>query len=128
MSERLKKYNYRYQLKGNDSYLERSFDEWLRGRGSKPGLHGYMREIHFFNPETKKHGYCDFVFPKIKLVIELDGTTHRKTVLQDSLRDKFLISRGWHVLRISHKEYVKKIKYKEICEKLRLQPEGLEPP
>jgi len=119
MSERLKKNNYRYQLKGKDSYLEKSFEDWLKTLGIKKSLKGYLREIHFYNKNTKKHGYCDFIFPTIKTVIELDGTTHRKTIEKDKIRDEHLHSRGWKVLRLEHRKYVKKEYIKTITDVLK---------
>lgn len=113
-TERLKKFNYRYQLKGKASYLERSFREWLEGKGIEEGLNGFLTEIHFYNKQNKRHGYCDFVFPRAKTIVELDGTTHRNTIEKDKTRDEHLASRGWTTLRITHKEYKNKTKLNEV--------------
>ena len=50
----------------------------------------------------------------MKLIIELDGTQHRNTVMQDAMRDDYLISIGYRVLRITHREYVKQTRIDEV--------------
>lgn len=46
----------------------------------------------------------DFVIPSRMLIIELDGTSHDKTVEYDSRRDAFLKSCGFDVLRIKNED------------------------
>jgi very-short-patch-repair endonuclease len=43
---------------------------------------------------------ADFAIHSGTLVIELDGDTHDQTVEHDQIRDAYLRSRGWRVLRI----------------------------
>ena len=65
----------------------------------------------------------DFLFKDKNLVIELDGTQHRKTVEKDRIRDEYL--RRVHnltVIRITHKEYRQKSRLVEICELLGVRP------
>jgi len=100
------------------SYMERSFEKWLIQLGIVEGYTGYLREIHFFNKTLRRNGWIDFLFPKHKLIIELDGTHHKQRVHQDQMRDTFLIGRGWNVLRISHREYVKNSKTSEVLKLL----------
>jgi very-short-patch-repair endonuclease/predicted nucleic acid-binding Zn ribbon protein len=121
-TEYLKKPENRKKYKGRSqpSYMEESFEQWLKQNGLTESVNGYLKEIHFYNPNTKKHGWVDFLFPRLKLIIELDGTQHRKTVDQDRIRDDYLKSRGWQVNRIAHSEYRKKTKLLLIKEKLGL--------
>lgn len=44
--------------------------------------------------------FGDFVWRKKKLVIEIDGSSHKGKEDYDNKRDKFLRSRGWTVVRI----------------------------
>ena len=92
------------------SYMEESFEQWLLNKGIKHGMHGYLTEIHFYNAHTKKHGFADFVFPKKRLIIELDGTQHQRRKELDDIRDAHLSARGWKVVRIPIAEYIKKTK------------------
>jgi very-short-patch-repair endonuclease len=85
--------------------MERSFTTWLISKGMSRGLSGFLSEIHFKNPETKKNGWADFVFPRRRLILELDGTHHRKRQHLDAARDEYLDQRGWKVVRITHAEY-----------------------
>lgn len=111
------------------SYMEQSFKDWLIHNGIKQSVHGFLTEVHFYNKTTKKNGWADFVFPRLKIIIELDGSQHQKRKHLDSIRDEHLVSRGWEVIRITHKEYKNKIKYNFICMKLQISvgPSGLEP-
>lgn len=102
------------------SYMERSFEEWLISNGLSRGLHGFLTEINFINKNNKKPGWTDFVFPKQKLIIELDGTQHRKRKQLDMIRDDYLKSKNWIVIRITHKEYKNKSKLDLIKQLLNL--------
>jgi len=113
-SQRLKLNNKRYQLGRNPSYMERTFTQWLISKGVKRSLHGFLTEVHFYNREVNKNGFCDFVFPTLRLIIELDGNHHERRRDLDKLRDLYLQSRGWRVKRITHKEYRRKTRLKEI--------------
>lgn len=109
-TEYLKNPENRKKYKGSQtqSYMEASFEQWLLNNGICKGLNGYIPELHFYNPETKKHGWADFAFPKLKLIIELDGTHHLKRKELDEIRDAYLASRGYAVLRITINEYKKR--------------------
>jgi very-short-patch-repair endonuclease len=110
----------RNHIKGphKQSFMESSFENWLIKNNIKRGLHGYLTEVHFWNKNTKKNGFIDFIFPKRKLIIELDGSHHLKRIDLDLLRDSYLKSKGWNIIRISQKEYIKKIKINKISELL----------
>lgn len=94
--------------RGKRSYLELSFEEWLKDNN----ISTYKTEFHFWNEENKKNYFVDFLFEDKKLIIELDGTQHKKTIEKDKIRDLFLNSIGYKVLRISYEDY-KKGMYKE---------------
>lgn len=98
------------------SWMESSFEQWLVGKGLKNSLHGFLCEVNFYNPVSKKYGRADFVFPKQRVIIELDGTHHdqpgRKAL--DLIRDTYLATRGWQVVRIRHTDYKKKSRIVEI--------------
>jgi very-short-patch-repair endonuclease len=105
----LKDANHRKKYRGNSgkSYMEESFEVWLTENYSGK----YYDQIHFYNEETGKHGWADFVFPKEKIIIELDGTHHRNRATLDSIRDEYLHRvRGFTVYRITIHEYYKKSK------------------
>lgn len=106
--------------------MERTFEHWLVSKGMTEGIKGYLKEIRFTNKETKRNGWADFVFPQLKLIIELDGNQHRLRVDLDQERDDHLRSRGWKVIRITHGEYVRKTRIHEIESLLEI-PGGIEP-
>lgn len=108
------------------SWMEKSFEEWLIAQGINRGIKGYLNEVRFRNSYTNRNNWADFVFPQQKLIIELDGTQHLKTIEQDQIRDKSLTDRGWKVVRISYSEYQKQTRIDEI-KSLLVVPRGLEP-
>ena len=116
----LKSPNRKIRGHGVRSYMEITFEEWLQQHGMQKGRKGYLTEVQFHNPKTGKTGFCDFVFPKLRLIVELDGTHHLKRQHLDSLRDEHLVRRGWRVYRISIREYIQKTKVEEVSNLLRL--------
>lgn len=105
--------NNRSHIRGphKPSYMEESFASWLKQNYTDK----WYSEVYFWNHELKKNGWADFVFPKEKLIIELDGSQHRKTVEKDQIRDEYLLrDRGYKVYRITHKDYVKQIRINEV--------------
>lgn len=114
-SERLKLAENRINLGRHKlSYMESSFSTWLNSLGID-----YRFEPQFKNKEICKYYYPDFVFDDRMLIIELDGNQHEKTKEADTIRDEY-IQRvyGYNVVRIKHKEYVKKLRFQEICDLL----------
>lgn len=100
----------------NISYLESSFITWLDNHNVY-----YLHEPAFKNWELNKTYFPDFYFPKFKLIIELDGTQHRKTTKQDQRRDSYIKQTyGINVVRITHHEYIKKLRFNDICERLKV--------
>jgi len=66
--------------------------------------------------------FADFYFPDKKLIIELDGTQHNKTVAYDTERDSY-INKTYDItiIRISYKEYQQKSRISEIKNLLNIQ-------
>jgi very-short-patch-repair endonuclease len=87
--------------RGKQSWMEQCFQKWLEDSS----IGGWETEKHFWNPICRKNYYCDFVFEDIKLIIELDGNQHLKTIEQDKIRDDWLHTVGYRVVRIQHKEF-----------------------
>ena len=108
MSERLSKVENRLNYgRQKRSYLEMSFEEWLK----KNNIKDYEVEKHFYNKELKKNYFTDFVFQDKKLIVELDGTQHLKTIIQDEERDEYITKNfGYRIIRVSYKEYINKNK------------------
>ena len=91
------------------SYMERSFEDWLIKNGMSFGRGGYIPEVKVYNKSTKKYGKLDFLFPRKRLIVELDGTHHEsleRTHL-DNIRDQSLIKRGWMIFRIKYRDYLR---------------------
>jgi len=86
------------------SWMELTFEEYLKYNN----IQGWDTEVHFWNDELKKNYFPDFIFESRKLIIELDGTQHRKTVEQDSLRDRWFSAKGYKVVRIPVEEFKKR--------------------
>ena len=82
------------------SYMEIAFSRWLDERHVE-----YEIEFQIKNPELNKCYYADFIFHGLNLIIELDGSQHEKTKEEDALRDRFIESLGYKVIRITHKEF-----------------------
>ena len=57
---------------------------------------------------SRKNYFADFIFEDKKLIIELDGTQHKKTVEQDAIRDAWFNSKGYTVIRIPVEEFKKR--------------------
>lgn len=91
--------------RGKRSWMEQSFEEWL----SSNGIIGWDSETHFWNPILKKNYFVDFINEEKKLIIELDGTQHRKTKDVDDARDEYFRSIGYDVRRITHEEFKKRL-------------------
>ena len=93
--------------RGKRSFLEQSFDNWLQLNNV---LH-YHTEYPFKRFDYTKTYFADFYFPDKNLIIELDGTQHKNTVDYDTNRDEYIsLHYNVQILRISHKEYVNKVK------------------
>lgn len=104
-SEYLKKTENRKNLgRHKKSWLEVTFETYL----IENNITGWETEVHFWCEEFRKNYYPDFVFENKKLIIELDGTQHRKTANQDSIRDDWFKKVGYKVIRITIEEFKKR--------------------
>ena len=83
------------------SWMEMCFEKWLGDNK----IEGWESEKHFRNLVENKNYFSDYCFEDKKLIIELDGTQHLKTIEKDKIRDEFLSSLGYKVIRISHKNF-----------------------
>jgi very-short-patch-repair endonuclease len=86
------------------SWMEQIFEQYLVDNN----VEGWDTEVHFWNDELRKNYYPDFIFLDKHLIIELDGTQHRKTVEQDSIRDLWFAKQGYAVIRIPVEEFKKR--------------------
>lgn len=84
------------------SWLEQSFIIWLE----RNKIEGWKREVHFWNDELRKNYFVDFLFEELKLIVELDGTQHRWSEEQDTIRDAWLNKLGYFVVRIKYEEFI----------------------
>lgn len=97
------------------SWLETSFESWLL----ENKITDFITEQPFKRHDQVKTYFVDFYFPKINLIIELDGTQHKNTQEYDQQRDQYISDRyNLEIIRISHKEYQQKTKLPLIQVKL----------
>ena len=91
-------------LRNNMTAAERKV--WNRIRLKQ--LKGYI----FYRQKTIGNFIVDFYCPKAKIVIEIDGGQHLSTegIEKDKVRDEFLNSHGFKVLRYSNNEVSKNIR------------------
>lgn len=104
--------NYRRDKK---SFLEDSFEKWLTANN----ISDYESEYTIHNHLTKQWYFVDFYFPKLNLIVELDGKQHEKEYhkIKDKIRDDYISNHlGITVFRISHKEYIEKSKINSLLE------------
>jgi len=83
------------------SWMELTFENYL----NENKILGWDSEVHFWNDEMGKNYFPDFIFEDKKLIIELDGTQHRKTVDLDKIRDEWFLTKGYKVVRITIEEF-----------------------
>jgi very-short-patch-repair endonuclease len=58
-----------------------------------------MDDVHFRNQHALGNYIVDFCAPRIKLIIELDGSQHLEQQEYDEERTRYLEARGYRVLR-----------------------------
>lgn len=87
--------------RGKKSWMELCFEKWL----NENDITGWEFDKHFWNPVANKNYFADFCFDNLSLIVELDGNQHLKTIEQDRIRDVYLTSLGYRVIRITHKEF-----------------------
>ena len=66
---------------------------WERLRGSRLGV-GFRRQV------VIGEFIVDFAAPSVRLVVEVDGSSHRERARRDARRDRELGERGWRVVRV----------------------------
>ena len=97
--------HYRPNLKNNARLLRNNLTEservlWSRLRGKQ------LLGVQFYRQKPIQNYIVDFFAPKVKLVIEVDGSQHLKEdeFQRDKIRDESLASLGLTVLRFNSNE------------------------
>lgn len=101
-----------YRNRKNKSYLERSFEEYLKSN-FKNLKYTFNEVVKVFDTQGKyiKCFYIDFYLPKQNIGIELDGNQHKNTIEYDISRDQQIKDlRGIEIIRITYEEYFNKSK------------------
>ena len=105
MIDRIKQNRRSNYRRDKRSYLEESFEIWLLDNNISLK---YETEYTIKNHITQKWYFVDFYFPKINLIVELDGKQHEKPKHKeaDKLRDEYITANlNLNVFRISYDEY-----------------------
>ena len=86
------------QLRGNLTESESKL--WARLRGKQ------LLGVQFYRQKPLGNYIVDFYAPKVKLVIEVDGSQHRleREVHRDKIRDAYFAGLGLKVLRFNSRE------------------------
>ena len=58
-----------------------------------------LHELHFHRQERVGVFIVDFRCRRARLAVEVDGGIHEKQTERDAERDRWLLSKGWQVLR-----------------------------
>jgi len=93
---------------------------WSRLRGKQ------VLGIQFYRQKPIGNYIVDFYAPKVKIVIEVDGSQHVEKInkIKDAARDKFLKSQGLDVLRFNNLQVLKEIDsvgeviYREVADRI----------
>ena len=80
-----------HELRSAPTWSERLL--WERLSGSQLGV-GFRRQL------VIGRYIVDFAAPAVRLVVEVDGGSHRERQRADARRDRALAGLGWRVLRI----------------------------
>ena len=83
------------------SWMEETFESYLNDNR----ITDWETEVHFWSESLRKNFYPDFLFRSKYLIIELDGTQHRKSIEHDKIRDKWFAEQGYKVVRIDVDEF-----------------------
>lgn len=83
----------RHDLNKKNFPSEVWFEGLLKKNGAQKFLRNWCLEQRFFG---------DFVWRSLKIVVELDGASHKGKVEYDHARDSYLRVFGWSVYRIRH--------------------------
>ena len=98
------------QLRANMTDSEQMLWNRLRRR--------QVLDIQFYRQKPIGNFIVDFYAPKVKLVVEVDGSQHLELIHQrkDEVRDSFLSDQGLHVLRFDSRQVIKELK--QVAEKI----------
>lgn len=90
----------------NKSKEERRFLEMLESFGLKQGDDFIYQ--HEFVIDNNQY-FVDFAFPKVNLVVEMDGKhdVKRYKTMPDRKKDSLLMMEGWEVFRIKYDNFNK---------------------
>ena len=82
-----------------ESYPERCYRERLEALG-------YRKDVDFFQEIRVGRYSLDFSFKDCMIDFEIDGSQHLrpKEIERDKIRDEYLVSQGWTVMRLSAKK------------------------
>jgi very-short-patch-repair endonuclease len=89
------------QLRNNMTDSEKMLWACLRGR--------QLMDVQFYRQKPIGECTVDFYAPKMKLVVEVDGSQHRNEgdAAEDRVRDEFMSKLGLKVLRFNSREVLK---------------------
>lgn len=90
-------------IENNGTDSEIYFDHLL----IENNITNYKRE-YIVKTGTRRRYSLDFAFPDIKLNIEIDGSSHIIRKEKDLIRDNYLISLGWNIIRVTDKDLFNK--------------------
>lgn len=65
---------------------------------------GFVGQHRVRTGQPYVHYHLDLAHVELRLCIEVDGKSHRKTQDRDYRKDTFLTARGWTVLRVTNDE------------------------
>lgn len=78
---------------------------WFKGLLDKSGLVGYRRNLCLLD-----RFFGDFVWRRNKVVVEIDGSSHKGKECYDHWRDSKLREKGFVVFRVPHNDNEKALK------------------
>ena len=78
---------------------------WSRIKGKQ------IKEVQFYRQRPIGNYIADFYCPKVKLIIEVDGSQHyeEEGIEKDKIRDEYFESLGLKVLRFTNLDVLKNI-------------------
>jgi len=80
-----------HKLRHNPTEVEAKLWTYLRAHR--------LKNTHFRRQYAIDKYIVDFCAPRLKLIIELDGSQHLNSMRIDRNRSEFLASKGYHILR-----------------------------
>lgn len=83
-----------------------------------------IKNKQFYRQKPINNYIVDFICPKLKLIIEVDGTDHEYRIDEDLVREKELERLGFYIFRIKNKQI--KNNLRGVVEAIELVVEDLE--